>query len=160
VELLDEALDAFLVLLRTSWHPVKASLVGSAGWDESVVSDWMQANWELIVEAALSRESQISLEVYGDGADCNDGTSRVWRPSSLPTHAVACLPRDTTAKDQLTGQDVPFPAAGLPLSEFVTMVDGSGWFRAMPPFDCALLDVDGREVVVALPDLAFTLRPA
>jgi len=28
----------------------------------------------------------------------------------------------------------------------------------MPPFDCALFDVDGNDVVVDLSDLSFTLQ--
>ena len=157
MDVLDKSVDAFLGLLRTSWSGVRATLVESAGWDESVMSDWMQANWEMIVEAALSRNGAVALVVYGDGADCNAGSSRVWKPSALPTHAVACRPARATAKDQLTGDDVRFPANGLPLSEFVTMADGSGWYRACPPFDCVLLDAGGEEVVVELSELRFAL---
>lgn len=157
MEILDKAIGAFLTLLRSSLPTVRASLVESAGWDESVLSDWSQANWEMVVEAAMSHDRSIVLEVYGDGADCNDGSSRVWQPSVLPTHTVACLPLGATAKDQLTGQEVRFPSAGLALSEFVTMAGGSGWYRANPPFDCVLFDLDGKEVVVVISELTFKL---
>ncbi len=160
MESLDEAIGAFLTVLRSSWATVRASLVESAGWDGSVLSDWAQANWEMIVEAALSRGDAVALEVYGDGADCNEGSSRVWKPSALPTHAVACLPRATAVKDQLTGQEVHFPPGGLPLSEFVTMAGGDGWYEVKPPFDSVLLVVGGEDVVVRISGLSFSLLPA
>ena len=37
---------------------------------------------EMIVEAGLSRDGPITLDVYGPGADCNGGSSRVWRPEA------------------------------------------------------------------------------
>lgn len=157
MEVLDRAMSTFMALLRSSLPSVRGALVDTAGWDESVLFDWTQANWEMIVEAALSRDGSIILDVYGDGADCNDGSSRVWQPSKLPTHSVACVPRNSLAKDQLTGRTVRFPTGGLALSEFVTMDDESGWYHAGPPFDCVLFDLDGERVVIEVSHLSFTL---
>lgn len=155
---LDDAMNAFLTVLRSSWSTVRNSLVESAGWNESVLSDWAQANWEMIVEAALSKDGNVALEPYGDGADCTGSGSRVWKPSAHPTHAVACRAHGATVRDRLTDTVMIFPAAGLPVWEFVTVDEDTGWYRAMPPFDCALFDVDGNDVVVDLSDLSFTLQ--
>lgn len=152
------ALDAFLTVLRSSWHSVRSGLVETAGWDESVLNDWAQANWEMIVEAALSREQQVILDVYAGGADCNDPSSRVWQPEVRPTHAVACftLRADGVTRDYLTGLDIKMPSAGLRLTEFVALTE-DGWYRAEPPFDHALVDSDGVEAVVSLAEVSFFL---
>lgn len=155
---LDVALDAFLRVLRSSWVSVRKGLVEAAGWDESVLNDWAQANWEMIVEAALSQEQRVVLDVYAAGADCNERSSRVWRPELLPTHTIACrtIRPDGVVRDRLTDQDIEMPSAGLCLSEFVALSQ-DGWYRAEPPFDHALVDSDGVEVVVSLSDVEFVL---
>lgn len=155
---LDVALDAFLTVLRSSWHSVRRGLVESPSWDESVMADWAQANWEMVVEAALSREQRVVLEVYAAGADCNDGSSRVWRPELLPTHAIVCRTTrpDGVVRDHLSGRDIEAPSAGLRLTEFVAVTQ-DGWYRAEPPFDHALVEYDRVEVVVSLADVSFLL---
>lgn len=155
---LDDAVQAFLHVLRCGWPSVRIGLVESADWDESVLADWAQANWEMIVEAAVSRREQVVLEVYGDGADCNDHSSRVWRPDFLPSHAVFCRTArtDGIVRDQLTGEAIRMPSAGLRLFQFVALTQ-DGWYKAEPPFDHALLDSDQCEVVVNLTDVAFAL---
>ena len=133
MDVLGEVLRTFLGVLRSSWPGVKRCLIDSAGWDQSVVYDWAQANWEMIVEAGLSRDGPITLDVYGPGADCNGGSSRVWRPEAEPSHLVVCRPaRNCAPADALTGKDVMFPSSGLPLEEFVTMT-AEGRYAAMPP---------------------------
>ena len=158
---LDAALDVFLTVLRSSWESVRSGLVDSAGWDESVLNDWAQANWEMIVEAALSREGRVVLDVYATGADCNDRSSRVWRPELLPTHAIACRStrHDGVVRDLLTGQDIESPSTGLRLTEFVALTP-DGWYAAQPPFDNALVDCRGVELVVSLSDVSFVLVEA
>lgn len=155
------ALDAFLTVLRSSWHSVRSGLVETAGWDESVLDDWAQANWEMIVEAALSREQRVILDVYAAGADCNDLSSRVWQPELRPTHAVACrtIRPDGPIRDHLSGLNIAMPSAGLRLTEFVTLTE-DGWYRAEPPFDYALVDFDGVEAVVRLTEVSFVLVKA
>lgn len=158
MQVLSEAIEAFLSVLRSSWSSVHRGLVEAAGWDDSVLHDWAQANWEMIVEASLSRERSLTLEVYGDGADCNEGSSRVWRPERLPTHAVACRStrEDCLVRDQLTGLDLEIPGAGLQLYGFVSISE-AGWYEASQPFDHALLFREGVALVVSLTDVRFVL---
>lgn len=155
----DDALLAFLTVLRTSWTSVKDCLV-AAGWDDSASADWVQANWEMIVEAAVSRDVSTVLQVYADGADCNGGSSRVWRPEVAPTHRILCLAKATPVVEMISGKPVNFPPEGLPLDEFVALT--SDWFERCPPFDCVLLsdgDADARPVVVRVMDVTFACSP-
>ncbi|MBB2964664.1 hypothetical protein [Methylobacterium sp. R2-1] len=56
------------------------------------IDDWLQSNWEIIVEHYLSiiTGKIIVLEVYGNGADCNGASSRVWMPNYTATHRIMC----------------------------------------------------------------------
>lgn len=65
--------------------------------------DWLQANWESVVEAAIASERNIFLEVYGEGADCNGASSRVCFPSALATHQIVCIPKGKAALDVMSG---------------------------------------------------------
>ncbi|MDQ0448834.1 hypothetical protein [Methylobacterium aerolatum] len=61
------------------------------GGKDYLLDDWLQANWEVMVEA---RTEKYILH-YGEGADCNGTSCRVWLPEILPTHQIAC--RDLTS---------------------------------------------------------------
>ena len=64
-------------MLETYWGSLqKLSKHDPTG---SLKDDWMQANWELIVEGLLS-DGRLVLEPYGEGADCNGASSRVLYP--------------------------------------------------------------------------------
>lgn len=155
----DDALLAFLTVLRTSWTPVKDCLT-AAGWDDSASADWVQANWEMIVEAAVSHDVQVVLEVYAGGADCNGDSSRVWRPKMSPTHRITCLPKATPVVEMISGKPMNFPTEGLRLYEFVALT--SGWFERSPPFDCVLLSngqTDAKPIVVRVTDVIFACSP-
>lgn len=55
------------------------------GDTNDLLADWLQANWEILVEAGTGKY----ISHYGDGADCNGRSSRVWLPEICPTHRVA-----------------------------------------------------------------------
>ncbi len=81
-------LKRFSSFLATSWEEV--SLLSAADSTGSFTIDWLQANWEILVEGLLGQG--IVLEPYGDGADCNGASSRVLYPDRLPTHQIICKP--------------------------------------------------------------------
>lgn len=83
-----------------------------------LLDDWLQANWEIIVEAPLN----VFLEPYGDGADCNGASSRVWEPAKLPTHKLMC-------RSSHTGKIVKF-------DRFARI--GSGSLTMELPWNCAI----------------------
>ncbi len=124
---------------------------GLARQDRSLVADWLQANWETIVEASIAPHLGVRLEIYGDGADCNERSSRVWRPQDVTTHQVVCVSPNGLF-DALTGTAV---TAGLPLDRFCTLHDS--YPQERPPFDLAQLQSDELSLV-AVADLRFFAR--
>ena len=95
----------FREFLNLSW-PVGKRLLASSS--EETVGDWLQANWEILVEAPWrERMPGGFLEPYGDGADCNGASSRVWLPDAIPTHRVICTHEKTDQfHDVLTNKTI------------------------------------------------------
>ncbi|MBK9261551.1 MAG: hypothetical protein IPM54_17315 [Polyangiaceae bacterium] len=156
---LNQAIGVFLTVLRAGWHPMTALAQQMAGRDkEEVLADWAQANWEMIVEAAVAVNPQTFIEQYGEGAECNARGYRVWEPDAEPTHAVHCVLRDGNGIcDVLLGEYVQFPDTGLQLDRFASR-SANGWYLECPPFDHVLLRTGGRDVLVPLKDVRFTLK--
>jgi hypothetical protein len=153
-QLLDERVRGFAMFLQAAW-PIASKISGGAE-NESLLQDWSQANWEMIVEAALPPGT--FLEVYGEGADCNGASSRVYRPDAVATHVVVCRPRPgaVSMPDQLNLRDVPGGDEMLVLEEFVTMA--GSWYERRPPFDCVLVEKAGCACVFKLDDVQFALE--
>lgn len=146
----------FARLLSVCWIEVTTTAKTSS--TGSYLQDWLQANWEMFVEAALPPGT--FLEPYGEGADCNEQSSRVYRPEALPSHVIVCRPRSTKTEivDLLAGTAVPVDSAGLPLEEFVTMA--GTWYERCPPFDCVLVEDAVGPRVFRIEDVEFALGPA
>ena len=158
---LGEVLVTFRAAVSSSWPSVWA-LFSEVRADaaEGLVSDWLQSMWEMLVEASLTEgRSMLFLEAYGEGADCNPRSSRVYRPEALPTHAIHCVPAiGASFWDVLTKTQVLAPEPGLAMDRFVRLAT-SGWYEYGPPFDHVLLYNAGNEVVVKVDDVRFVLRP-
>ena len=139
----DALVRAFARLLAAAWPEVQALA-------PRAVADWLQSQWEMFVEGALPPGT--ILESYGEGADCNARSSRVYRPDAISTHRMVCSPRGATVIDRLSGRAM----AGMwPLDELVTL-DGA-WYASRPPFDCVL--VESGPYVFHLDDVVFSLAP-
>ncbi len=94
---------------------------------EELKNDWLQANWEILVEAVLCKSGEF-LEVYGDGADCNGSSSRVCFSDALPTHKIICRTKDKEcfeAVDKLSGEIVETHNT---LFHSFTFFDGENYF--------------------------------
>ncbi len=160
--LVREAIGAFVSAVSASWPAVTTALGKSQRLTRNeLLDDWLQSMWEMIVEASLSRGgATIFLEVYGEGADCNPRSSRVYRPDALPTSAIHCFPSNVSSliTDALTGNEIVFPDEGLPIDRFVRL-DGLGWYNEAPPFDHVLVSAGGREAVLKCEHLDFDLAP-
>lgn len=134
----------FRSLLESSWAYVNALELSSG--QEGLTADWMQASWEAVVEAALSRKFVgLRLVVYGDGADCHARSSRFSNPADFPTHQVVCRASDDLVVDVLTGKRV-VNRAYFKLDRFVSIKDG--WYYEIAPFDHALIEVEQEQCVV------------
>ncbi len=154
------ALDTFLHLLRTGWNQVEFLAEQTQRSPGDVLADWAQANWEFVVEAAVSVNGRIFLEPYGDGADCNAIGSRVWMPGAASTHVVNCAPRQGDESiDMLSGNTIRFPERGFPVDRFAAL-RADGWFEETPPFEHVLVTALGQEALFPLSDLQFLLQVA
>jgi hypothetical protein len=153
----NETVNAFVTAIAAAWPAVSGLSTELAPQSrEGFLSDWLQSMWEMLVEAAVSQNGQVFLEVYGDGADCNPRSSRVFQPDALPTGAIHCVAVAGSVLDVLTQTTVDLPDQGCPLDRFVTL-DGSGWYTEAPPFDHVLLGSLETEIVVSAADLDFIL---
>jgi hypothetical protein len=113
----------------------------------SLKDDWLQANWELIVEGLLD-DKNIVLEVYGDGADCNGESSRVLYPDRQPTHRLICKPLDGNyIYDVLNEKSLDITQGDIIFDRFVSIGE-DGWYHELPPFDKILGEYAGEAVVV------------
>ena len=145
----------FIIFLRNSWKHLQT--IFSYDQTSSLKDDWLQANWELLVEGFLLEEEQVYLEVYGDGADINGSSSRVLYEDKLPTHIVHCIPKkNKTLTDCLTKKEVLFPKEGASFDRFVSM-EKNNWYIENIPFNKALVVLQNKEIVIDVDDLDFIL---
>lgn len=129
-----DAVEAFRQVVAGAWPYV--SRMSREDRTESFLDDWLQANWERLVEGSVAPELKVVLEPYGGGADCNIGSSRVWRPDLLPTTAVYIRNiANETLLDRVGGAEVEAP---MQLSHFCTVVEG--WPANDLPFDHVALE--------------------
>ena len=149
----DAAVRAFVRVIAAAWP--HACIVAQASSNPSFLSDWLQANWETLVEAALPRGTY--LEVYGEGADITAGSSRVGSPDVAATAAVIIRSQSGVSgiTDRLSGATLELPSEGLAFEEFVTL-DGT-WYARREPFDCVLVETANGPAVFRAEDVLFDL---
>ncbi len=156
-----EVIRLFAAALDGAW-PAASALLESTDHarDNNLLGDWFQSMWEMLVEASFGGvKDPVFLEIYGDGADCNGATSRVYQPTAIATHAIHCFdPQSDRITDQLMQTPVEVPAEGLPVDRLVSL-DGSGWYADRPPFDHVLVLQHGNPAVFRLDGLEFRLAP-
>jgi len=157
--IIQRAVLTFIQLLNSSWLEVRELAEAVPNRDTSeFLSDWAQASWEMLVEAAAasSNGETVYLQPYGEGADCNEIGSRVWCPGVASTHALHISPlHGLELQDVLTGGAFTPPPGGVPLDQFVTPADG--WYRSEPPFSHVLVYLEEREKVVPVVSVRFLL---
>lgn len=151
---IDALVRSFARLLAASWQEVE--FARSISTTPYFVENWLEAQWEMLVESALP--PGIFLCAYGDGADFFDMSSRVHRPDTSATHVVVCSLNEHVEQvvDLTTGNVVRLPPEGVPLREFVAST--GSWYERKPPFDCVLIEHEGLDCVVSAEHLSFYLR--
>jgi hypothetical protein len=119
----------------------------------SFLDDWMQANWERIVEASILPDLRVVLEPYGEGADCNIRSSRVWNPEAKP---------NTYINIRYVGNDILLNAIDgteidgiMILDHFCTLQ--AQWPVIEAPFDHVVLMRDDP-VVIPARDLQYYVQ--
>ena len=146
---IDKAVRRFREFLNSSWAAVSASEM-----EQDVFGDWLQANWEILVEWRVCDSGRQFLEVYGEGADCNDPSSRVWLPDARATHRIVCVPKQNrSVVDRLSGKEVS--AEQLLLDRFVSW-DGHQYAEE-PPFEFVLVEQHsaGKELLLHHEEVDF-----
>ncbi len=151
---IDDLVRNFIRLLNYYWKDLEVIIdIDHTG---SLKEDWLQANWEILVEGPLNRDKKVYLQVYGDGADLNSISSRVIYPSALPTHSINCIPqKGNVLIDYLNQTKIEAPINGFAVDRFVSIGE-DGWYYEKPPFDKILINND-TEVVLDIEALNFIL---
>lgn len=120
---------------------------------EEFIDDWMQANWEILVESSVCTYNTF-LEVYGNGADCNGDSSRVCYPEKMPTHKIICKSHKNNVLDLLSGNKIAFTE--MDFDRFVSW--DNNYYNISPPFDFVLLNNNNESIVVNVRDVYFEVK--
>lgn len=141
------ALEAYRKFLTQNWFLITNTLPAET------VGDWMQANWELIVEANICKAGTEFLDIYGDGADCNDDSSRVWFPDANVTHGVFCSLKKVSI-DVLSGREIKLDKL-LEFEAFCSWDDKHKVYSSSPPLEYVSCYTDETQAVIPLCDVDF-----
>ena len=150
-----QLLKSFSNLLVAYWENLES--LSNNDPTGSLKIDWLQANWELIVEGLLS-DGSLVLEPYGDGADCNGASSRVLYPDRLPNHRLVCKSSSRgLVYDFLNDQELDTSKDEIIFDRFVSIGE-DGWYYEVPPFDKILGEYAGESVVVEFDNIDVQLQ--
>lgn len=148
--LINTRLNVFRKFLNNSWQIMQPLF--DADKTGSLQIDWLQANWEMIVEGAFL-VNEFALEPYGDGADCNGASSRVLYPDRLPTHKITVAGSNGGAVyDILNKQTLNTLVEPIFFDRFVSF-GPENWYLEKPKFDYILGEYFGTTVVVLWADV-------
>ncbi len=152
---IDTAIRKFAQFVNVSWLDVLPLLKDrSYTNDESSVHDWLQANWELLVERKVLRINQ-HLDIYGEGADFNGSSSRITDSDALPDFSIIVNGRvDDEVVDLLSDEKKLIRNC-----DFIELISFKNeFYEKRPPFDHVLLeDHNGEEIVASIKDVKFEL---
>lgn len=152
---IDKAIRIFSNFLNSSWGIVTPLLIErSYTSDESSIDDWLQSNWEVLVERKVLALDEY-LESYGNGADFYGISCRMTDIEALPKFSVKIILGNENVKDLLNNEiliNVEFP--------FDKLVGfKNGFHTNSPPFNYVLIqDDDGIERVLQLESVKFELK--
>ena len=91
---IDKAIRIFSDFLNSSSEIVTPLLIDRHYTsDESSIGDWLQANWEILVEKKVLKQNEY-LEIYSDGADYNGSSSRMSDIEVMPKHTLKVFPKN------------------------------------------------------------------
>lgn len=80
----------FKCFIEASWPSVRSILSNNREFKEQVIDNWLQANWEQLVEQNLFPCSVGYLLEYGNGSDYDCESNRVSFPEKEATHTIVC----------------------------------------------------------------------
>jgi len=149
----------FRNFIATNWEFI--SSLDKQDESNALLIDWLQVNWEMLVERHLPLP--IMLEVYGDGAD-NGKNSRIEHPEASATHMIICTPKNgIPVYDYLNKTEVSSAADTIIFDRFVS-IRPDGWYYEEPPFDKVLCfnnsSIDRSEMVLNVDSIKFQTIPS
>ena len=154
---IDIAINTFVNFLNSSWIIVSQLLFErDYTTDEDSTNDWLQANWELLVERKVLKVNEY-LEIYGEGADYNGASSRIIDPEALPNFKIIVKTKNgNSILDVLNNEQVRFE--NVTFDKIVGFKNG--FYTLEPEFKYVLITDDnlGLERVVAIDDIEFGLE--
>ena len=147
-----KTIHKFSVFLNKSWEMVSFLLENRLYTsNESSINDWLQVNWELLVEKKILGMNEY-LEVYGEGADFYGKSSRITDIEALPTHKIVVVIDegfDILNKENIKGEEYNFEKLVGFKNDF---------YNDSPFFDCVLvLDKWGNERVFYIDKVSLKL---
>jgi len=146
-----ESVETFRQLLDVAWPLILP--LSDADKTGSFIDDWLQSNWERIVEASIDPELGITVQAYGEGADCNIRSSRVWKPDAQPTaFVVGRYVGNEGLINIIDGRPVE---CRLEVRHFCAI--RNGWPVIDQPFDHMVVE-SAEIVVVPVRDLRYFVR--
>lgn len=162
-------LKDYLVSLRdvfiSSWKTI--SILSAEDESDFFKQNWLQANWEMILESFLSQRegNLVLLDYYGEGSEDlhysllkgQEGVNRVSLPSMNPTHTITCRPINENLLCRFSSQRINFPENGLVFGEFTSLVENR--IIQEPPFDYVVLVAEPFDFVVPFDELTYHLTP-
>ncbi len=149
-------LDRFVHFLDISWPAMQPAFDGDK--TSTLQIDWLQANWELIVEGGLL-PNPVALRPYGDGADCNGASSRVLHPDRTESHLIVLEARQgRTLYDLLGKTTIEATKNSIVFDRFVSLRP-DGWYHERPPFTHVLAEQEAEGVRVSREDAHARLEP-
>jgi hypothetical protein len=154
-EITNEILQ-FSDFLNTSWSFIELYFEKDTELNGNL-SNWLQANWEILVESAVCDNGEFIL-VYGDGADFDDSeSSRVTYKSVLATHCIKVKTRKNNIID-FYSKEVIKDLSTYHFNQFVS-IDTSNKIGMEPEFDFAELEDESlnKKVWVYKNDLIYFL---
>ncbi len=152
----DTIVRRYAEFLNACWNTV--SPIFADDKTGSLKDDWLQGNWELLVEGQLGNPKVI-LQVYGNGADCNGKSSRVLYPEQEETHEIICKSiKNVRIYDEFNRVDITPTPCELKFDRFVN-VSKEGWYYEESPFDKALCFQNGTERIINIRDIEFSVVP-
>lgn len=154
---INKEIGKFVDFLNSSWIIVSQLLVNrDYTSNEDSINDWLQANWELLVERKVLKVNEY-LEVYGDGADYNGSSSRITDPEAQPSFKVIVKTKNgNSVLDLLNNEQIRFE--NVTFDKIVGFKNG--FYTLEPEFNYVLITDDdlGLERVVAIDDIEFTVE--
>lgn len=96
---IDKAIRIFSKFLNNCWDIINPLVLGRFYTsNESSISDWLQANWEILVEKKILQLNEY-LEFYGDGADYYGDSCRIANIKAVAIFSVQTVLNDKNKTD-------------------------------------------------------------